>query len=184
MSTAEIVLLTLAGAVVSILFLLGLGLLLWVGFKLRTELANLARSNQAVYAETKAAIEKSQGEMLRAIESARSGFATIRGETKAILEEHRVKMQGEIAKINADALQMAAKRSIDACVKLEKSVGLLQAVLLQAGENPGREYGPEDFAPEETSFGTPASQYSVGPTAALDEQAQREEAAQVEAVQS
>ena len=184
MSTAEIVLLTLAGAVVSILFLLGLGLLLWVGFKLRTELANLARSNQAVYAETKALVEKSQAEMLKAIESAKGGFAAVRADMKLIFEDHRQKLQTEIAKINADALQMAAKRSIDACVKLEKSVGLLQAVLLQAGENPGREYGPEDFAPEETSFGTPASQYSVGPTAALDEQAQREEAAQVEAVQS
>lgn len=182
MSTLEIVLLTLAGAVVSILLLLGLGLLLWVGFKLRAALPDLAKSNQAVYAETKALIEKSQGEMLRAIDSAKNGFGVIRNEVKTALEDHRQKLQIEIAKINAEALQLAAKRSIDACVKLERSVGLLQSILLQAGERPGQDYGPEEFAPEETTFGTPASQYSVGPTASLDSQAEREEAAQVESI--
>lgn len=198
MSTVGIVVIALAAGAFLILFLLGLALLLWKAFESQRLMRELRAVLAAVQAETAALLEKSQTELktltethanrLRAeLESAKAALTRLHADVRSawveesrslstILAEHRQQIGAAIDKINAEALQAAAARSIAAVQKLEKVVGILQKMMLEAGERPGVEYGPEEFAPEaDGRFGTPVSAYSVGATARLDEEAAAEE---------
>ena len=106
------------------------------------------------------------------------------GQVKAIagvLELNQAAISASIDKIDAEALQASAARSVQAVRKLESTVGLLQKILLEAGERPGNDYAPEEYAPEENPrFGTPPSGFSVSSVTALDEEAEREQQEQFE----
>ena len=179
----------LAGLFLALLFL-GLGVLLWAAFQMKRGLADMRAREASIHAETQQAMEISQNEILRIsgeyaaklkseLEAARSAFSGIRSEVKVILEDHNRRTLTAIEKINGDALAAAVKRNIDASVKLEKTVSLLQNWLIGTVAQNGNTYGPEDYAPEETNFGTPSSEYSVNATASLDAKAEQEAIAEV-----
>ncbi len=163
------------------LLLAGLGTLLWLAVSLRKELKTLRDERESVSKETRAVLAQYQVEIAKQIESSKSSFGTIRTDmsrlleenrkkTDGILNEHRRQMQGSIDKINAEALQGAAARAIQACLRLENAVGVIQKLFLNSEERVTNEYGPEEFAPESSTFGGPPSGYSQSQTARFDEQ--------------
>lgn len=195
MNTVGLVLLSVLGGFLLLAFLLGLGLLLWKAFQAARLFDELTALVTAVQAETRAINEQHANRMKAEFDAARSALTTLRAEVRsswieetrsihAALQEHRREIAASIEKINAEALQTAAVRSIEAVGKLEKAVTFLQKMLLEAGERPGQEYGPDEYAPEEEQHGpfrTPASQFTLGAAARLDQEAQAEEAAAVTA---
>lgn len=205
MNTVGIVILSILGGALLLALLLGIGLLLWKAFESARLFRELSALLLSVQTETRALLATSQseikavneqhaGRMKAEFDSARAALNTLRAdvrnawveEVRAIhgaLQDHRKEIAASIEKINAEALQTAAARSVDAVRKLEKTVEFLQKMLLEAGERPGKEYGPEEYAEEEEqqsgTFRTPASQFSVGATARLDREAEEEAAAEV-----
>lgn len=181
MNTVGIVAISLLAGMFLLAMVAGLVLLIVLAMRLSRALDKSQKENAAVYAETRTALSGYQAEIKAAIDSAKASFSAIRTETKTILEEHRKQMQGGIEKINAEALQGAAARSIQACMRLEKVAVTMQSLFLDAETRPTHEYGAEDFAPEATTFGGPPSAFSVGQTSAMDAEA---EAAAVQAAPS
>ena len=203
MQTVGIVAIALLAGLFLALLLLGLGILLWLAFRLRQQTAEVAARQSAVQTETAALLEKSHAEILRLnqehaarlkseVESAKAGFVTIRNDVQTawteqmnaisvMLVEHRREIQAGIDRINAEALQTAAARNLKAVTGLEKMVALLQQMMLESyTPKPGTEYGAEEYAPEEpTRFGTPPpTGFSVSETARLDEEAEAEQRAE------
>lgn len=204
MNELGIIAIALAAGAFCVLLLLGLAVLLWVAFENRKQATAFAGIQNDLRAEMRGVLEKSQSEMLKAstehaarlraeLESAKSALGKtqaqvaaawekIEKDLSATLESHRKEMREEIEKINAEALQAAAVRSIHAVRELEKVVTLLQKLMLEAGEKPGSEYGPEEYATEDNpTFGTPPTGFSVSPVTRLDEEAQQEEERATEA---
>jgi hypothetical protein len=193
MSTVAIVLLALAAGAFLILLLGALGICIWATLHIARQQRDLKAIALAVQTETSGILSTHAGKMKAEVESAKASFVAIRNEIRAawveetrainaVLGDHRKEMAAAIEKINADALQAAAVRSIQAVQKLEKAVGILQGMMLEAGERPGEEYGPEEYAPEsDGKFGTPSSRYSVSAVARLDEEAATEERVESEA---
>jgi molybdenum cofactor biosynthesis enzyme MoaA len=188
MSIVGIVSLSILAALFLFLLLGGVAVLIWLALSLKRQLAAAKEQFTAVYAETGRLLAAHQAESKATIESAKSSFVAIRTEVRglledhrrelaAILEAHRAAMQAGIDKINAEALQGAAARSIQACLRLEKAIGVLQQLFLETESRSTHEYGAEEFAPEESTFGAPPSGFGLSPTAALDQQAQTEEQA-------
>jgi len=186
MSTIGIVAISVIAALFLFILIAGLGALLWLAWQLRRLLLESQARSAAVYAETEKLLSGYQAESRSQLESAKSAFSSIRNEVRStlesqradlgvVLEHHRNQMQQGIDKINAEALQAAAARSIQACLRMEKVAGLLQQMFSETEARVTNDYGPEEFAPEESRFGTPPTGYSVGVTAALDEQNQFEE---------
>ena len=186
MSVIGIVAISILAALFLFLLLGGVALLVWLAFTLKRQLAEAKEESTAVYAETGRLLAAYQAESKSAIESAKSSFSAIRTEVRGLLEDHRrelaatleahrAAMQAGIDKINAEALQGAAARSIQACLRLEKAIGVLQQLFLETESRSTHEYGANEFAPEESTFGTPPSGFGMGSTAALDQQAQDEE---------
>ena len=176
MGTIGVIVISVLGGMFALAVLIGLILLLYLAWRLLQLLKQSQEQNQAVSHETKSVLE-----------SAKSGFSSIRNETRTLLEEHRrqfgeilelhrKEMQQGIDKINAEALQAAAARSIEACMRLEKAVGIFQKLLLDNEERVTHEYGAEDTAPESSTFGGPPSGYSLSQTARLDAEAEQQEA--------
>lgn len=191
MNTIGIVAVSLAAGLFLALLLAGLGLLIWQAFQNRKAIREIQSQRDAVSAETKALLAGNQAEMKSAIESAKSSFATIRTEmkallddhrkqTKAILDEHRKAMQAGIEKINAEALISVAARLTQVALRAEKAVGVLQAMMADAESRATHDYAPDEYAPETSAFGGPPSNFSVSQVARLDEEAQQVEAPQVE----
>ncbi len=192
MSTVAIVLLALAAGAFLILLLGALGICIWAALHIQRGQRELKAERLAVQTETAATLNSHAAKIKAEVDSAKASFTAIRNEIRsawieetrslnALLVEHRAEMAKAIDKINAEALQAAAARSIAAVQKLERSVGILQKMMLEAGERPGEEYGPEEYAPESgDKFGTPVSQYSLGAVARLDEAAAAEERAETE----
>lgn len=186
MSVIGIVAISVLAALFLFVQLGGTTLQLWLGWQLRRGRTADQKEREIVYAETKNLLAGFQAETKATLESAKSGFASIRTEVRGLLEEHRKElaltleenrrqMQLGIDKINAEALQGAAARSIQAALRLEKIATLLQQMVLDTETRATHEYGPDEFAPEESIFGAPPSGYSVSQTAALDDQALIEE---------
>ena len=177
------------------LLLAGLGTLIWLAVSLRKTLATVRAEMVSVSNETRGLLAQYQGEMAKQVESSKSSFGTIRTEmarlleenrkkTDGILNEHRRQMQGSIDKINAEALQGAAARAIQACLRLEKAVGVIQQLFLNSEERVTNQYGAEEFAPEESAFGGPPSGYSQSRTARFDEQVEQVRAPEEESPQA
>ena len=186
MSVIGIVAISILAALFLFLLLGGVALLVWLAFSLKRQVAAAKAESAAVYAETGQLLATYQAESKSAIESAKSSFSAIRTEVRGLLEDHRrelaatleahrAAMQAGIDKINAEALQGAAARSIQACLRLEKAISVLQQLFLETESRSTHEYGANEFAPEESIFGTPPTGFGMGPTAALDQQAQDEE---------
>ena len=186
MSVIGIVAISILAALFLFLLLGGVALLVWLAFTLKRQVAEAKAESASVYAETGRLLAVYQAESKSAIESAKSSFSAIRTEVRGLLEDHRRElaatleahrsaMQAGIDKINAEALQGAAARSIQACLRLEKAIGVLQQLFLETESRSTHEYGANEFAPEESTFGTPPSGFGLAPTAALDQQAQEEE---------
>lgn len=187
MSTIGIVATSVICGIFCILLLLGIALLVWLAVKLHAAVKELKAENAAVQAETRTTLTAHQSqtaaamtvyhaEMKAVVDSSKASFTTIRNETKAMLEAGQQKMEDGIKKINAEALQSAAARSIEACLRLEKVIGIFQQLILNNEERVTHEYGPEDFAPESTTFGGPPSQFSISENARLDAEAEQETA--------
>ena len=196
MSTVGVVALSILAAFVLFALLASIALLLWLAFSLKKTLASVEKLISSVHAETEKQLATHQSESKSVVESAKAGFSAIRTEVRGLLEDHRKEtrttsdeyrkelagildshrqeMKAGIDRINADALQGAAARSIQACLKLEKTVTLLQTMMLDTETRSTYEAGAEDFAPEEPKFGTPPSGYGMGQTAMLDMEAERE----------
>jgi len=184
MSTIGVVAISLFCGLFLAVLLSGLGVLIWLAMNLRKALAALRLEAVSVSSETRAVLAQYQTELARQIESSKSSFGVIRNDMKALLdehrkkttstlEEHRQKMQAGIDRINADALQGAAARAIQACLRLEKAVGVIQQLFLNTEEKVTHEYGPDEFAPEETAFSGPPSGYMQSQTARYDEQVEQ-----------
>lgn len=190
-----------AASILSALFLFALlacaALAAWQGWQNKRLLSAAQRETEQVYAETKSLLVANQAETKATIESAKGAFGAIRTDVRALLEDHRKEIrvtieefrkelaatldghrqqtQTAIDKINAEALVSVAARLTQVCLRAEKAVVLLQSLVLDTEARVTNEYGPNDFAPEDSPFGTPPSGYSVSQTAALDEQSGREE---------
>ena len=177
MNIVGIVALSVLGALFVFALLGGAGVLIWLAWSLKKQTAALQEKTASVYAETKELMATYQAELKSVVESAKAGFGAIRKDVQAQLEEHRRQMQSGIDKINAEALQGAAARSIQACLRLEKAIGVLQQMFLETETRSTHEFAPEEFAPEESTFGPPPTGYSVGTAAQLDQQADAEEQA-------
>jgi hypothetical protein len=184
MSTIGVVAVSLFCGLFLALLLAGLGTLIWLAVSLRKTLATVRAEMDSVSKETRGLLAQYQGEMAKQVESSKSSFGTIRTEmgrlleenrkkTDGILNEHRRQMQGSIDKINAEALQGAAARAIQACLRLEKAVGVIQQLFLTSEEKVTNQYGAEDFAPEDSTFGGPPSGYSQSQIARFDDQMER-----------
>ena len=180
MSTVGIVALSLLCGLFLALLLAGLGVLIWLAVNLRKTLAEVRAEMASVSKKTADTLTQYQGEMARQVESSKSALGAVRVEmaklleenrkkTDGILNEHRRQMQGSIDKINAEALQGAAARAIQACLRLEKAVGVIQQLFLNSEERVTNQYGAEDFAPESSTFGGPPSGYSQSQTARFDD---------------
>lgn len=189
MSLIGIVAISVLAALFLFTLLAGLAVLIWLALRVRKEIASLS----AVYAETQKLLQSHQAESRTSIESAKSSFGAIRNEVKTALDgqqkaaeqalaDHqkaltvtldgfRREMQAAIAKINAEALQTVAVRLTQVCVRAEKAIGVLQQLILETEKSPGAQYGDEEFAPEESTFGAPPSGYSRSQTARMDDEA-------------
>ena len=186
MGTIGIIAISVVAALFLFILTAGLGILIWLAWQLRRSLADSQTRSAAVYVETEALLRGYQAETKSLLESAKSGFTSIRNDVKStlesqraelgvVLEYHRNQMQQGIDKINAEALQSAAVRSVQACLRLEKVAVLLQQLFSDTETRSTHEFGPDEFAPEESQFGTPPTGYSVSSTAALDEADQAEQ---------
>ena len=201
MNVIGIVAISVLAALFLFALLGGTGLLIWLAVRQRRELAAAQAANTSVHAETEKLIAANQAEVKGAIEGARSKFDGIRAaiqgaiddsrkaseaaqvaQAKAldeVLATHRNEMQKAIDKINAEALQTVAVRLTQVCVRSEKAVAVLQQMILESEKSPGAQYGAEEFAPEENSFGPPPSGYGQSVTARLDQEADRVDTADV-----
>ena len=174
MSPIEIAVIAALAGMFGLLLLAGVFLLIWLAWDLRKALAGSQKENLAVYQETRAALTAHQQEMKSVFESARNGFASIRNETKSLLENHQNVMQTQIAKINAEALAGTIARMIEVCLRLEKGIAVFQKMIFDNENRVTNDYGPEDFAPENTAFGGPPSGFSLGQSSQHDLEADKE----------
>lgn len=204
MNTIGIVATALVAGAFLILLLLGLGLLLWKSFTLAQQMREAENQRAIVQVETAKTLDRYQTEIkalteahanrLKSdLESTKAAMNAIRAEIRstwveqtqalnALLSEHRKEMGEAIDKINAEALQSAAARTITAVKKLEDAVGILQTMYLEASAREREHYADDDYAEETTGpLRTPTSQYSVGTTARLDAEAEAVELAETEA---
>jgi hypothetical protein len=175
MSVIEIVVISVLCGMFGLAMVAGVAFLIWLAIDLRK-----------IQNKTQQAIEKNEQETKVIFDSAKSSFAAIRAETKAILEDHRkqttvmldesrIALTAAIRTINAEALTAAAVRCMEACQQLGKTISVFQRLILENTEQrTPNEYGPEEFAPERTEFGGPPSNFSVGLNAATDAEAERE----------
>lgn len=181
MSTLGIVLISLLGGMFLVVLLASAAVLVYYAVALRKQQAELGRQATAVYAETHAMLAGQAAEMKAAVEAAKNSFQTVRQETKTILEghrenlkttleDHRAQMKTGIDKINGEALQAAAARSLEACMRLEKAAAVIQTLFLDNENRVAGEMADEEMAPEKTRFHGPPSGYSVSQTATLDSQ--------------
>jgi hypothetical protein len=176
MSTIGIVVISILGGMFGLALLAGVVLLIWLAWDLRKALAVAQKENLAVYQETRAALTAHQQEMKSVFESARNGFASIRNETKSLLENHQNVMQTQIAKINAEALAGTIARMIEVCLRLEKGIAIFQKMIFDNETRVTNEYGPEEFAPENTTFGGPPSGFSLSQSGKHDVETDQEAA--------
>jgi hypothetical protein len=174
MSTIGIVVISVFGGMFGLALLAGVILLIWLAWDLRAALRKSQEENLAVYKETRAALTTNQQEMKSIFESARGSFTSIQKETKALLESHQQAMRTEIAKINADALAGTIARMIEVCMRLEKGIAIFQKMIFDNETRVTNEYGPEEFAPETTTFGGPPSGFSLSQSGKHDVEADQE----------
>jgi ElaB/YqjD/DUF883 family membrane-anchored ribosome-binding protein len=200
MSTVGIVALSVLAALFLFALLGATGLLIWLAWSLKKSLVTQKRENDVVYAETKTLQVTHQAEIRSLLESAKSSFGAIRNESRTQLEDHRKEIRGTIEefrkelagvledhrkqtqvaieKINAEQLISVAARLTNVCLRAEKAISVLQAMMVDTEARATHDYGPNEFAPEESPFGAPPSGFSLGQTAAFDEQVLREESPQ------
>jgi len=193
MSLVGIIATSVIAALALFVLFAGIGLLIWLATRLRKDLAAWQQQAILVHAETKQLLTTSGTETKASIEAAKGAFTAIRNEVKASLEgqqkaaetglaahqkalaetlaNFRSEMQVAIAKINAEALQTVAVRLTQVCIRAEKAIGVLQQLILDTEKSTHFDGGPEDFAPENSTFGGPPSAYSVGETARFDQEA-------------
>ena len=137
MNTLGIVMLSLFVGVFLVVLLGALGVCVWAALMVR----------KAVAAHTKSIMDIAQ-EMTAAATASRNAFSSIRQEMKTLLEGHQKIVMEVVKAINADALQAASVRSIEACKRIENAVATLNALVY--AQEPAKEnsLAPEATAPE------------------------------------
>jgi len=197
MSLVGIVAISVLAAIFLFALLSGLGLLIWISFQTKKVLAATQADLKSVsietrqviaqnWADTKTTLQQFESEHKSQIEAAKSAFGGIRNEVRTLLdgyqkelgttlEKHRGQMQSGIDKINAEALVSVAARLTQVCLRAEKAVAVLQEMMLDTEARATHDYGPNDYAAEESTFGAPPSGFGISRTSSLDEQVIREE---------
>jgi phage tail sheath protein FI len=195
----------IAISVLAALFLFALlaatGVLVWLALRIRKDQVTEQQERQRVYAETEKLLAAHQTELKAIVESARSGFGSIRTDMRASLDANQKVAEAALAdhqkalaatldtfrqdineaikKINAEALATVAVRLTQVCIRAEKAIAVFQQLILSTEQQPGHDYAPDAFAPEESAFGAPPSGYAVSQTARLDQEADIETGAEV-----
>ena len=137
MNTLGIVMLSLFIGVFLVILLGALGVCVWAALAVR----------KAVTAHTKVIMDIGQ-EITQAATSSKNAFASIRQEMKTLLEGHQATIMGAVKAVNADALQAASVRSIDACKRIEKAVATLNQLVYAQEAEEENPLAPEATAPE------------------------------------
>ena len=137
----------------------GIGILAWLAWDVRRLLKAAQEDNASTREDLEEKIEQCEEN------------------TKLALKNASDAINRAVEKINAEALKSAAVRCFEACTRLEKTVSVLQKLILEnTDRRPQEQYGPEDYAPEEKEFSGPPSGYGLGTTSRLDAEALAEEA--------
>lgn len=178
MQTVGIVAISILAGLFLALMCLGLVILLWMQYQTKQWLKDNQANTEKSHTEIERIATEFAAKLKFNLESSTQALTGIRTEIRqniqSVITNHEKRIQEAIAKINADTLDVGVKRNVEACLKLEKTVATLQNWLIGAAKRVGEEYGPEEFAPETTSLGTPASEYSISSVAAQDQRAEDE----------
>ena len=157
MGTLGIVMLSLFVGVFLVVLLATLAVAVWASYQ--------ARKSVLVHAETMA---KMLQEMTQQTAASKGAFAAIKQEMKALLEGHQTIIAGTVKAINADALQEASVKIVNACKRMEQAVATLTTLIYAKGTVEEIGLAPEEAAPT----GNTIYQRSTG--ARQDEEAEAE----------
>lgn len=170
MANAGLIVIALLGGALLILLLVGMALLGWGLWQVERSIATHGKQLTGHAAEMKTGLD-----------AAKSSLASIRTDmsrqqdqslksTQELLQGHAQAMHGAIAKINAEALEAASVRGLQASARMEKVAVALQKLLLTVDPQPENSFGPEDYGPDDrTIYG------SVSDVARGDAQADAED---------
>ena len=79
--------------------------------------------------------------------ASKGAFASIKQEKKTLLEGHQTIIAGTMKAINADALQEASVKIINACKRMEQAVATLTTLIYAKGTVEEIGLAPEEAAP-------------------------------------
>jgi hypothetical protein len=190
MNLVGVIAITVLAALFLFALLAATGVLVWLALRIRKDQTTAQQNQAAIYAEIGKAIEAAKasfGSIRTDIRSslevnqknAEAALAVHQQALAATLDTFRTDINVAIAKINADALATVAVRLTQVCIRAEKAIAVFQQLILNTEQNPGDNYAPDAFAPEESAFGAPPSGYAVSQTARMDQEADIESGAEM-----
>ena len=141
MGTLGIVMLSLFVGVFLVVLLATLAVAVWASYQ--------ARKSVLVHAETMA---KMLQEMTQQTAASKGAFAAIKQEMKALLEGHQTIIAGTVKAINADALQEASVKIVNACKRMEQAVATLTTLIYAKDTVEEIGLAPEEAAPAENTI--------------------------------
>lgn len=172
MNSAGIVVLALLGGALVVLLILGMIMLAWGLWIVWKEI----KADQKLR-ETQAA------EMKATAESTKSSYASIKAEmtrqqeaflkeTRQLVEGSSAKMEESVGRINAQALEAASMRGLQACIRMEKVAVALQKMLMTVDTPEENRLAPEEYAPNDNTIYSRQSDVARGDAEAETEDQQ------------
>jgi len=172
MNNAGLIVLALLGGALVVLLILGMAMLAWSLWQVWKRV------------EADAALRKTQMyDLDLSLGAAKSSFASIRTEmtrqqgeflrdTGKMLETYSGQMAESIAKINAQALEAASMRGLQACIRMEKVAVAMQKLLLTVDVPEENNFAPEEYAPDDNTIYSRQSDVARGDAEADAEDAE------------
>ena len=136
MGTLGIVMLSLFVGVFLVVLLAALGVGIWASYQ--------ARKAVLVHAETMARMLQ---EMTQQTAASKGAFAAIKQEMKTLLEGHQVIIASTVKAINADSLEIASIKIVNACKRMEQAVATLTTLVYDKDVVQEVGLGSEEVAP-------------------------------------
>lgn len=152
MNSAGIVVLALLGGALVVLLILGMIVLAWGLWVVWKEIKADQRLREAQAAEVKATTDatKSSYASIKA-EMTRQQEAFLK-ETRQLIEGVSAKMEESVGRINAQALEAASTRGLQACIRMERVAVAMQKLLLTVDTLEENHLAPEEYAPDDNTI--------------------------------
>lgn len=169
------------GGIVFLVIVGGIAAVIYVQFRINKKQAEIEAAIQNFSTSLNSTLENYKQEIGSIVDGARQGFTGIRQDIKTSQENQEKKLSATmkaleksfadtVGKINGDALQISAAKSIQAAARIERTANLLNQILMTHEVPQETNLGAEEYAP------TDAGRTIYSATAIQDQVVMQEEA--------